>query len=135
LFTNSGLQVKLPNRDHKSVRPGGSDFSYAHAPPYRRGFDFRIAARQQQLRLMSAQASACLRTHWPPAEPSFGQALGGQPESLAIVARIRIARALRLRKMNRQPENGSEFNFSRQSCARASAYSRLVLRAYEMKMG
>ena len=34
--------------------PGGSDFSYAHAPPYRRGVDIRITARQQQLRLMRA---------------------------------------------------------------------------------
>src|SRR5215471_12698714 len=34
---------------------------------------------------MGAQAAACFRTRWPPAEAPLGQALGGQPESLAIV--------------------------------------------------
>src|SRR5215472_5649088 len=65
--------------------PGGSDFSYAHAPPYRRGFDLRIAARQQQLRLMRTQGSTSFRARRPPAEASLGQTLGGQPESLPVI--------------------------------------------------
>src|SRR5580692_6689532 len=64
---------------------GGEDFSYAHTPPYGRGFGFRIATRQQHLGLMRALASARFRARWPPAKASLGQALGGQPESLAVV--------------------------------------------------
>jgi len=54
--------------------PAAVNFSYAHTPPYRRGFEIRIAARQQQLRLMRTQVSACFRARWPPAEATLGQA-------------------------------------------------------------
>src|SRR5262249_17023211 len=65
--------------------PGSNDFSFAYAPPYRCGFNFRIAACQQQLRLMRTQASTCFRARWPPAEAALGQALGGEPESLPVI--------------------------------------------------
>ena len=99
---------------------GGGDFLCAHAPPYRRGFGFRIAGRQQQLRLMRAQCSARFRACRPPFETALRQALCGHPKPLAVIGQDPDRLPLRLRKMNRQPENGSEFSFSRHSCARES---------------
>src|ERR1035437_8860048 len=53
--------------------------------PHRRGFCFRVARRQQQLRLMCLQHTGGLFAARPPHESSLRQPFLRQPEPLAVI--------------------------------------------------
>ncbi len=87
-------------------------FLCSHAAPYRRGFAFRIATRQQKLRRMRRKVLPASAPVDHQRNCPFDRSLVVSQNPWPSYARMRSARALRLRKMNRQPENGSEFSFS-----------------------
>src|SRR5579864_6584216 len=68
-------------------------FSACQWTPGRRSFRVRIGGGEQQLRLMRAQRARGSGSRRPEAETAFGQALGGDPEALAVITQKFYGRA------------------------------------------
>lgn len=66
-------------------KPWSEFFLGAHATPHGRRFRVGIPCRQEQLRLMGSQCFRGFVACRPPFEATFGKALRGNPEPLAIV--------------------------------------------------
>src|SRR5579863_5327979 len=82
---STGICDRVWQNRNRNARPGGDFFLYAHTTPDWRRPGVRITGGQQHLRLMRAQRLHRFESRRPPAEATFRQTFGRQPETLTVV--------------------------------------------------